>query len=202
MARVDQKRFKMWPMRQLADEQNLTTYLHELAGHVASAMTQRADEPWALIGIRSRGDIIAQRLAIWLESQSDVPELVGVGSIDITMYRDDLSDIGPSAVVQTTDVPFEMDAVNVVLVDDVLMTGRSVRAALQALMDLGRPRRVWLAVLVDRGGRQLPITPDFVGLDLATSSGVAFEDDEKIVVRVKPNHDRDAILVQRVGETA
>lgn len=189
-------------MRELADEQHLSEHLRELADQLAAKMAVHADEPWALVGIRSRGDVIAQRLGKLLDERDDVPVRVGVGFVDITLYRDDLSEIGPSAVVQTTDVPFEIDDVNVVLVDDVLMTGRTIRAALQAVADLGRPRRVWLAVLVDRGGRQVPIAPDFVGLDLTDTSSTAFEDDEKIVVRIKPNHERDAIMVQRVGESA
>ena len=101
--------------------------------------------------------MLAQRLA--QHFKNDV--LAGrVGSLDITLYRDDLSEIGAQPVVRTTDIPFDVDGLNVVLVDDVLMTGRSVRAALQSLMDLGRPKRVWLSVLVDRGGRELPIAPD------------------------------------------
>ncbi len=123
--------------------------------------------PWALVGIRSRGDVLARRLADRLDAEHFAGR---VGSLDITLYRDDLSEVGPQAVVRTTEVPFAIDGVNVVLVDDVLMTGRSVRAALQSLMDLGRPRRVWLAVLADRGGRELPIQPDYVGVDLTTDA--------------------------------
>ena len=149
-------------MRELADEKTIAELVKKLAGKVADEMARRPGQRWALVGVRSRGDLIVQRLAAHLTGH----QLVGVGSVDITLYRDDLSEIGPSAVVQTTDVPFALDDVNVVLVDDVLMTGRSVRAALQVLMDLGRPRRVWLSVLVDRGGRQLPIAPDHVALDL------------------------------------
>lgn len=191
-------------MRELADEKSMAELVNTLAAKVIREIDQRPGEAWALVGVRSRGDLIAQRLA----DQLDGRPLVGVGSVDITLYRDDLSEIGPSAVVQTTDVPFAIDDVNVVLVDDVLMTGRSIRAALQAIMDLGRPRRVWLSVLVDRGGRQLPITPDHVALDLtgktadAACGGGELDEDEKIVVRVKPHNDRDAILVQRVGEQA
>src|SRR5690606_13095379 len=108
------------------------------------------------------GDLLAQRLSQRLPHHPPV----GVGSLDITLYRDDLSEIGPQPIVRTTQIDFDIDALDLVLVDDVLMTGRSVRAALESLMDIGRPRRVWLAVLVDRGGRELPITPDFVALDL------------------------------------
>ena len=186
-------------MRELADHNAMAEHLQTLIDQVAEVIAKRPDEPWALVGVRSRGDLIAQRMADSLADQ--LPQLLhGVGSVDITLYRDDLSEIGPSAVVRTTNVPFELDEVNVVLVDDVLMTGRSIRAALQALMDLGRPRRIWLAVLVDRGGRQLPIAADCVGLDL-TGESAGLSEDEKIVVRVQPHNDRDAIVVQRVGET-
>ena len=88
-----------------------------------------------------------------------------MGVLDITLYRDDLSEVASQPIVQTTEIPFDVDGKDVILVDDVLMTGRSIRAALSSLMDFGRPRRVWLAVLVDRGGRELPIAADFVALD-------------------------------------
>ena len=117
-----------------------------------------------------------------------------VGSVDITLYRDDLSEIGSSAVVRTTEIPFSIDGLHVVLVDDVLMTGRSVRAALQSLMDLGRPRRIWLAVLVDRGGRELPIAPDHVALDL--TKGNTVKPDDIVAVHLKPSDPGDQITVE------
>ena len=118
-----------------------------------------------------------------------------VGTLDITLYRDDLSEIGPQPTVRTTEIPFAVDGLHIVLVDDVLMTGRSVRAALQSLMDLGRPRRVWLAGLVDRGHRELPIGPDHVGLDLNSEDQEVLNRNEQVQVLLRPTDPRDAIVV-------
>ena len=146
-------------MRLIADHHRVQQLVHDLGEKLASHIaTDRVDaQRWAMIGIRSGGEVLARRLARRLA-------LPQIGTLDITLYRDDLSEIGNRAVVRTTDVPFTLDGADVLLVDDVLMTGRSVRAALDALTDIGRPRRVWLAVLVDRGGRELPIAADFVAL--------------------------------------
>lgn len=116
-------------------------------------------EPVAFIGIRRRGDILARRLIDYFAR----PEPLTVfGALDITLYRDDLAEIGPAAVVRGTSIPRSLDGLPVLLIDDVLYTGRSVRAALTALADFGRARWTRLAVLIDRGGRELPIQPDFV----------------------------------------
>ncbi|MEP7004315.1 MAG: bifunctional pyr operon transcriptional regulator/uracil phosphoribosyltransferase PyrR [Chloroflexota bacterium] len=121
----------------------------------------------ALIGIRARGDLIATRLheAIRRNENIDVP----LGSLDITLYRDDLTRIGHAPVVRESVIPFSVDDRIVVLVDDVLFTGRTIRAAMDALVDYGRPRAIRLAVLVDRGHRELPIRADFVGKNVPTS---------------------------------
>ena len=120
-----------------------------------------------------------------------------VGALDIAMYRDDLSEIGASANVRPTEVDIPIDGLNIVLVDDVLMTGRSARAALQGIMDLGRPRRVWLAVLVDRGGRELPIQADYIGLDLKPGAGSTehVTPDQRIAVHVQPTDPDDSITI-------
>lgn len=152
---------------------------------------------WALVGVRSRGDVLAQRIA----QKMGADRFDGrIGTLDITLYRDDLSEIGPQPVVRTTEIDFSIDGLNVVLIDDVLMTGRSIRAALQSLMDLGRPRRVWLGVLVDRGGRELPIGPDFVSLDLTHGSEDALAHGAKVQVMVTPTDERDAVVVFDEGE--
>ena len=147
---------------------------------------------WALIGVRSRGDVLAQRLVGMLDPRRFEGR---VGSLDITLYRDDLSEIGPQAVVRTTEVPFAIDGLNIVLVDDVIMTGRSIRAALESLMDLGRPRRVWLDVLVDRGGRELPIQPDHVGLDLRDAQP-PLPPSRRVQVQLEPTDSCDAIVLE------
>jgi pyrimidine operon attenuation protein/uracil phosphoribosyltransferase len=114
-----------------------------------------------LLGIPTRGVILAQRLA------TNIGEFSGVevphGALDITLYRDDLQTVGPRPVVGQTRIPVDLDGQHVVIVDDVLYTGRTIRAALDELADFGRPRRIGLAVLIDRGGRELPIQPDIVG---------------------------------------
>lgn len=182
-------------MRTLADETRVLALIDSLTEAIRGDIS-RSDGAggWALVGIRSRGDVLARRLA---ERFKDDILAGRVGSLDITLYRDDLSEIGAQPIVRTTDIPFDIDGLNVVLVDDVLMTGRSIRAALQSLMDLGRPKRVWLSVLVDRGGRELPIAPDHVGLDL---SGDQLAAGEHVDVNLKPTDDRDAVVVRTSGQ--
>ena len=120
-----------------------------------------------LIGIQRRGVPLAERLA---EKIADLEgERPPVGVLDITLYRDDLSTVGANPIVNRTDLPIDVGGRNVLLIDDVLYTGRTIRAALDALMDYGRPRAVQLAVLVDRGHRELPIQPDYVGLKVETT---------------------------------
>jgi len=123
----------------------------------------------ALVGIRTRGVPIARRLATSLNeiNGDDVP----TGALDITLYRDDLmrNPVGPQPVVRKTEIPFSIDGRKILLVDDVLYTGRTIRAALDALIDFGRPRAIQLVVMVDRGHRELPIKADYVGKNLPTS---------------------------------
>jgi pyrimidine operon attenuation protein / uracil phosphoribosyltransferase len=120
-----------------------------------------------LMGMQTRGVPLAQRLAtaIGEVEQLDVPW----GALDIGLYRDDLPARGPSVAIRPTDIPSDIDSMRVILVDDVLFTGRSIRAALDALIDYGRPERIQLAVLIDRGHRELPIRADFVGKNIPTS---------------------------------
>jgi pyrimidine operon attenuation protein/uracil phosphoribosyltransferase len=120
--------------------------------------------PIAVVGIRSRGDILAKRLVKLIESRGT--KVANQGVLDITLYRDDLDQVGGQARVRATEINFDIRDYVIILVDDVIFTGRTVRAALDALMDLGRPKAIKLAVLVDRGGRELPIQPDFVGMKL------------------------------------
>ena len=134
---------------------------HEILEH------RKGAEELALVGIRTRGAILAQRLAKAMETIDSRP--VPVGVLDITLYRDDLSRIAPNPVVRATEITFDVDDLQLVLVDDVLFTGRTIRAALNALNDLGRPKTIQLAVLVDRGHRELPIRADYVGKNIPTS---------------------------------
>ena len=125
-------------------------------------------EGMVLVGIQRRGVPLAQRLAAAIAEHEGVK--LPVGALDITFYRDDLSLIAQHPVVKGTAIPFDLNDRTVVLVDDVLFTGRTIRAAMDALVDFGRPRAIRLAVLVDRGHRELPIRADFVGKNLPTSS--------------------------------
>jgi len=145
-------------------------------------------ENLAFVGIRSRGVDLASRLAEKTREIEGVP--VPLGIIDITLYRDDLNRSTKEQLeVKATDIRFPIEDRNVVLVDDVLYTGRTVRAALDALMDFGRPRSVQLAVLIDRGHRELPIRPDYVGKNIPTSAS------DNVVVRLSEHDERDEVVV-------
>jgi len=119
------------------------------------------------VGIKTRGVPIAQRLARIIQEMEQVA--IPVGSLDISLYRDDVSSLNFKHIVQQTYVPFDISGKHVILVDDVFYTGRSIRAAMDALMDLGRPLTIQLAVLIDRGHRELPIRADFVGKNIPTA---------------------------------
>jgi pyrimidine operon attenuation protein/uracil phosphoribosyltransferase len=149
-------------------------------------------ENLVFIGVRSLGVEIAERLAAKAAAIEGVE--VPRGVIDITLYRDDLSRHAQQPAVKGTDIPFDIDDRQVVLVDDVLYTGRTVRAALDALMDLGRPRCVQLAVLIDRGHRELPIRADYVGKNLPTAAN------ESVQVRLKERDGRDEVVLIRGEE--
>jgi len=140
-----------------------------------------------LLGIQTRGVPLAERLAAVLEEIEGEP--VAWGSLDIGMYRDDL-DRRPKRPLGATDVPVPLGGKTVVLVDDVLYTGRTIRAALDALADLGRPNRVQLAALVDRGHRELPIRPDYVGKNVPTSR------DERVTVSLLERDGEDGVIIE------
>ena len=143
---------------------SLTRIAHEIVER------NRGVDDLALVGIRARGVPIAARLAAQLHGLTGV--VVPTGALDITLYRDDLMRhaVGPQPVIRRTEIPFSIDDRLILLVDDVLYTGRTIRAALDALIDFGRPREIQLVVLVDRGHRELPIKADYVGKNLPTSA--------------------------------
>jgi len=126
-----------------------------------------------LVGIRNRGAYLAKRLSVCIEQIEK--EKVSVGILDITLYRDDLTLIAQQPVVHKTEIDFDITGKTIVLVDDVLYTGRTIRAAMDALIDLGRPKSVQLAVLVDRGHRELPIRADYVGKNIPTGKNETVE---------------------------
>lgn len=140
-----------------------------------------------LVGMRTRGVPLAKRLAADMESLEGAQ--VPVGALDFSLYRDDLALLDEQPTVQRTDIPVNIDGKAVVLVDDVLYTGRSVRAAMDALIDLGRPRSIQLAVLIDRGHRELPIRPDYVGKNIPTSRR------EEIQVRLVETDGTDEVVI-------
>ncbi len=149
-------------MRTQYGESEVRRIIDELAGRIAS--TFRPDQPLTIVGIRTRGETLAQRITANLQRRGF--QHIARGVLDITLYRDDLSEIGPKPMVRPTTIDSDINGKPLLLVDDVLFTGRSVRAGLDALSDFGRPSAIRLAVLVDRGGRELPIQADFKGLTL------------------------------------
>lgn len=145
-----------------------------------------------LVGIRTRGVPLAQRIAREIETIEGLK--VEVGMLDITLYRDDLSTLGYNPIVHGTDIDFDLNGKIIVLVDDVLYTGRTIRAALDAAIDMGRPKAIQLAVLVDRGHRELPIRADFVGKSVPTAHK------ETIEVTLKENDGIDEVFIGEVIE--
>lgn len=142
----------------------------------------------AIVGIHTCGVFIAQRMRTFIQEQTS--QLLPYGSLDINLYRDDWSLITQNPVVKTSNIGFTVDGKDVILVDDVLFTGRTIRAAMEALMAYGRPRSVQLAILIDRGGRELPIQADFVGLSTSVRP------DERIQVRLQEQSGRDEVILQ------
>lgn len=139
------------------------TGVKDALGQLASDILSRgAPEDLLLVGIRRRGVELAERLADLLTARTG--QAVSTGSLDITLYRDDFAQIGSLPVIGTTEIPSDVTGLRVIIVDDVLYTGRTIRAALNEIADFGRPSRIELCVLVDRGGRELPIQADFVGM--------------------------------------
>jgi pyrimidine operon attenuation protein/uracil phosphoribosyltransferase len=165
----------------------LTRIAHEILERNG---TKRGTSDLALVGIRTRGVPLARRIAQSLKeiNQEEVP----TGALDITLYRDDLMRhaVGPQPVVRRTEIPFSIDDKRILLVDDVLYTGRTIRSALDALIDFGRPRSIQLVVLVDRGHRELPIKADYVGKNLPTSLK------QSVQVRLQEVDGEDAVLLE------
>ena len=158
---------------ELLDAAGVESALEDLAGQIRAGGDP---EDLVIIGIRRRGVELAARIASFLEA--DLGHPIASGSLDITLYRDDFGQVGALPVIGVTEIPVEITERRVVIVDDVLYTGRTIRAALNELADFGRPRRIELCILVDRGGRELPIQPDYVGLSVEVG------DDDHVVVRV------------------
>ena len=175
-------------MPQVMDADRMSRALTRIAHEILER--NRGLDEIALVGIRTRGVPMARRLARSLReiNGDDVP----TGALDITLYRDDLmrNPVGPQPVVRRTEIPFSIDDRKILLVDDVLYTGRTIRAALDALIDFGRPRAIQLVVMVDRGHRELPIKADYVGKNVPTSRR------ESVQVRVEEVDGHDEVVIQ------
>jgi pyrimidine operon attenuation protein/uracil phosphoribosyltransferase len=143
----------------------------------------------ALVGIQTRGDFLAKRLADQIRTIETVA--LPVGSMDINMYRDDWTKISHQPIVRPSNIPFCVDDMDIILVDDVLFTGRTIRAAMDALMDFGRPSRIELAILVDRGHRELPIQADYKGISINT------EHQDMINVLVSEHDHQDMVYIEQ-----
>ena len=181
--RVEEKRQLMAPEEIARTLQRLANEIVEKSGGTSNVV---------LIGVRRRGVPLANRLAKTIKGFSNVD--VPVGTLDITLYRDDLSTVAPQPVVQSTEIPFVVDDRDIVLVDDVLYTGRTARAAMNGLFDLGRPKSIRMLVLIDRGHRELPIEATFIGRTVTTS------DTEIIEVRLQEiDKEERVMLVDRVA---
>ena len=162
---------------------------------IAHEILERHPDPktLALVGVRSRGVPLARRLARLLREATGTE--LAVGALDISLYRDDFTSLAAQPITKGSDILFSIDGRTVVLVDDVLYTGRTVRAALDQLIDFGRPARIELAVLVDRGHRELPIRADYVGRTVATAR------DEAVQVLVQEEDGRDEVVLTRRART-
>jgi len=143
----------------------------------------------ALVGIQTRGDYLAKRVADQIRKIENVT--LPVGSMDINMYRDDWTKISHQPIVRPSNIPFCVDDMDIILVDDVLFTGRTIRAAMGALMDFGRPSRIELAILIDRGHRELPIQADYKGLSIDT------EHQDMVNVLVAEHDKQDAVYIEQ-----
>jgi pyrimidine operon attenuation protein/uracil phosphoribosyltransferase len=170
--------------RRLCEGREINGMIASIAQRICEA--RQRGVPLYLIGIRTRGVPLAERLA--RELRLLLGEEVRVGAVDITLYRDDLGQADRWPVLRGTEIPFDLDGAEVVLVDDVLFTGRTVRAALNAICDLGRPACVRLAVLVDRGHRELPVQADAVGLHVTTDRL------DHVRVRLQPIESQEEIV--------
>ncbi len=165
----------------------LTRIAHEIIEHNQGA------HHLVLVGLRTRGVHLANRIAHIIEVTEGIS--IPTGILDITLYRDDFRSTMKQPQVKATEIPFNIDNLNVVLVDDVFYTGRTIRAALDAIMDFGRPRKIELAVLVDRGHRELPLRADYVGKNIPTASH------EEIVVRMMEEDSIDEVTVKIIKDS-
>ena len=177
-------------MNQIINSEEMNRAITRIAHEILEK--NKGMERLALIGIRTGGAILAKKFQEQIRAieKREVP----LGLLDITLYRDDLTEIGPQPNVGETEIGFNVDGKKVVLVDDVLFTGRTIRCALDALIDFGRPEVIQLAVLIDRGHRELPIKPDYIGKNIPTAKN------EKVIVKFKEHDGEDGVFVAAKGD--
>ena len=175
----------MTPSKQILNSEEMNRAIVRIAHEILEK--NRGSKDLVLIGIRTGGALLAKRFQEQLQSIES--KTIPIGALDITMYRDDLSEVGAQPDIKQTDISFDVQGKKVILVDDVLFTGRTIRCALDAIIDFGRPQIIQLAVLIDRGHRQLPIKPDYVGKNIPTSTK------EEVVVAFKENGGEDRVTV-------
>jgi pyrimidine operon attenuation protein/uracil phosphoribosyltransferase len=176
--------------RQVMDAEEVRRCIKRISHEIIER--NRGAKSVVLVGIRTRGVPMAERIAAWIKKEEGLE--VPVGSLDITLYRDDLMIRHPK--VEKTEIPFDINGKRVVVTDEVVYTGRTIRAAMDALMDFGRPASIQLAVLVDRGHRELPIRPDFIGRNIPTAH------DEEVRVSLKECDGEDKVAIVRMQDPA
>jgi len=174
--------------RELLDESSINRALTRIAHEILEK--NKGIENLVLIGIKTRGVYLAKRLSERIK-EIEGTEFPAIGELDITLYRDDLTEKSDQPLIRGSEIPFEINQKKIILVDDVLYTGRTVRAALDAIIDMGRPQIIQLAVLVDRGHRELPIRPDYVGKNVPTSK------QELISVRLKEIDKNEQVTIKQ-----
>jgi pyrimidine operon attenuation protein / uracil phosphoribosyltransferase len=170
----------------ILDKEGIDKAIKRMAHEIIERNGDKSDI--AIIGIKYRGAFIGERLVKAIKSiiKRDIP----LGALDITLYRDDLTEVAEQPIVHSTDIDFDIDEKTIILADDVLFTGRTIRCALDALIDFGRPSKIQLAALIDRGHRELPIRADYVGKNVPTSQN------ELIEVRLKESEGKDEVVIR------
>lgn len=174
--------------RKILTEEQINKFVKRISHQIIEKNSD--EEKLAIVGIHTRGVPLGERIVKNIKEYSEKKPLFGV--LDIVLYRDDLTTVAKHPIIQKTEIDFDINDKIIVLVDDVLYTGRTVRCAMDALIDFGRPEKIQLAVLIDRGHRELPIRPDYVGKNLPTSK------DELIDVRLKEVDECDEV-VKKIG---
>lgn len=177
-------------LKTLMDAQGLSDAIEKISRRAAGDMNIAGGSGFCVVGIKTKGELIARRMAEIMSSITGKP--VSRGALDITLYRDDIGRGKRRREVKKTEMPFSVDGLKVLVVDDVIFTGRTARAAIEAVTDYGRPDRISLAVVADRGGREFPIQPDYCALE------VKAEKNRKVVVRIGETDGAEGVFMEEV----